>query len=77
MNKLTGPTFFAGVFFLVTACGVAIKRWRNDWLDRTRPVLRWPCTQCPARFEDRDPDRLDKAIHEHWLAHERNREVEG
>ena len=70
--KLSGPTFFAGTFALFVACGVVLKLWRTAYLDEYRPMKRWPCDQCPAVFKDRDPDRLDRAIHEHWLAHERS-----
>ncbi len=68
--RLTGPTFFAGVVVLALAVLLAIKNWRNEWLDKTHPVMHWPCPRCRAEFADRDPDRLDKAIREHRLAHE-------
>ena len=68
--RLTGPTFFAGAVALFIACALVLKNWRNAWLDKTHPVMHWPCPRCRAEFADRDPDRLDKAIRDHRLAHE-------
>ena len=70
--RLTGPTFFAGVFFVAVAVLLALLNWRKDWLDDHYPLMHWPCTWpgCMAEFADRDPDRLDKAIRDHRLAHE-------
>ena len=68
--RLTGPTFFAGVFVLAVAVLLALKNWRKEWLEANRPVMHWPCPYCRAEFADRDPDRLDRAIRDHRLGHE-------
>jgi hypothetical protein len=68
VTKLSGPTFFAGVFVLFVACGIAI---RNAFNQRYPWLPPFECPDCDKTLRSRNPITLNQAKDEHLTEHAR------